>query len=114
MIIRRRNMRRCLKTIIIAAFCILAFNSTSHAIGRRVFVGGCSTGSCAAPIVHHEVAQVITPVFAYPLLIPAYQFQYVAPAYATATVPVVQVTGYPVASPIVQPVAPFGYPGYPT
>lgn len=87
--------------------------SDAFAFGRRGRCGGfssCSTSFCA-PIVHHApvhhvVKEVITPVFAYPVLVPAYQFQYVPTTYAVPTVPV---TGYPQAYPVVPQAPGFGY-----
>lgn len=100
-------MKKCLS--LIAVFCLLAFESTSHAIGRRIISGGCSTGTCAVPSTNYNYATEVTPAFAYPILVPAYQFQYVPPAFAAPTVPVIPVTGYPVATPIIQPVLPLPY-----
>lgn len=94
--------------------------SDAHAFGRRC--GGrvfsscgfsscstpCYTSSCYTPCYTPVVeVPVAVPVLAYPVLVPAFQFQYVPQAYAP-TVPVVPVTGYPVATPIVQPVVSTG------
>lgn len=100
--------------VIIATVVSLFAASDAHAFGRRcggrVFVSNscytpCYTSYCA-PII--KEVPVAVPVLAYPVLVPAFQFQYVPQAYAP-TVPVVPVTGYPVATPIVQPVVPTGY-----
>lgn len=83
----------------------------AFAFGRRGRCGVgfriCNTVSCAP--IHHAVIvrEVITPVFAYPILVPAYQFQYVPTTYAVPTVPV---TGYPQAYPVV-PQGQYGMPG---
>lgn len=114
-------MKKCWIIAIFATVVSLFAASDAHAFGRRC--GGrvscgfsscstpCYTNYCApyvAPIIEVPVA---VPVLAYPVLVPAFQFQYVPQAYAP-TVPVVPVTGYPVATPVVQPVASTGYGGY--
>lgn len=98
--------------VIIATVVSLFAASDAHAFGRRcggrVFSNSCYTPcytSYCAPVIKVPVA---VPVLAYPVLVPAFQFQYVPQAYAP-TVPVVPVAGYPVATPIVQPVIPTGY-----
>ncbi len=100
--------------VIIATVVSLFAASDAHAFGRRcggrVFVSNscytpCYTSYCAPVIKEVPVA---VPVLAYPVLVPAFQFQYVPQAYAP-TVPVVPVTGYPVATPVVQPVVSTGY-----
>jgi len=104
--------------VIIATVVSLFAASDAHAFGRRcggrVFVSNscytpCYTSYCAPVIKEVPVA---VPVLAYPVLVPAFQFQYVPQAYAP-TVPVVPVTGYPVATPVVQPVISTGGYGAP-
>lgn len=105
--------------VIIATVVSLFATSDAHAFGRRcggrVAFSSCGVSSCYTPCytsycapVIKEVVPVAVPVLAYPVLVPAFQFQYVPQAYAP-TVPVVPVTGYPVATPVVQPVVPTGY-----
>lgn len=103
--------------VIIATVVSLFAASDAHAFGRRcggrVF-SSCGYSSCYTPCYTSYCAPIIkevpvaVPVLAYPVLVPAFQFQYVPQAYAP-TVPVVPVTGYPVATPVVQPVVPTGY-----
>jgi hypothetical protein len=99
--------------VIIATVVSLFAASDAYAFGRRcggrVFVSRschtpCYTSYCA-PVV--KEVPIAVPVFAYPVLVPAFQFQYVPQAYAP-TIPVVPVTGYPVATPVIQPVVPTG------
>jgi hypothetical protein len=104
-------MKKCIILFAITAIILSFFPSNAHALGRgRIFGGrfsgggGCFSGSCVVPCVAHaEIVETIVPVLAYPVLVPAFQFQYVPQAYA-ATVPVIPVAGYPVAAPLVQPV----------
>ncbi len=94
-------MNKCIAIAII----LLGLTTTADAgiFRRNIGCGGtCST--CYTPCVQ----EVVVPVLAYPLLVPAYQFQYVPPAVAPVAA-VVPVTGYPVATPVVQPVAPVSY-----
>lgn len=106
-------MKKWVLVIIATVVSLFAVSSDAHAFGRRCggrFVSRscftpCHVNHCA-PVIK-EVA-VAVPVLAYPVLVPAFQFQYVPQAYAP-TVPVVPITGYPVATPIVQPVVPTGY-----
>lgn len=109
-------MKKWVFLAIIATVVSLFAVSDVYAFGRRC--GGrffsrsccstpCYTSSCYTPVVEVPVA---VPVLAYPVLVPAFQFQYVPQAYAT--VPVVPVTGYPVATPVVQPLGSTGYGGY--
>lgn len=91
---------------IISVVSLLMFGS--EAFGRcrgRIFRGSCAV-ACApvcTPIVHHKVVADVVAikevVVAYPVLVPAYQFQYVPPV----------VTALPVV-----PVAPYGAVGYGT
>jgi hypothetical protein len=109
-----------------------------NSFGCSSFSGGCCTTSCSPVVsVCDPVVSVCDPVativpvqtaFAYPILVPASQFQYVPPTYAAPTVPVVNATafpGYAGAYPAYppQPIAygtpggytpaSYGYPGYP-
>jgi hypothetical protein len=98
-------------TLVLASIIgLFAATNDAFAFGRRGRCSGfrsCNTTFCA-PIVHHAVVvkEVITPVFAYPVLVPAYQFQYVPTTYAVPTVPV---TGYPQAYPVVPQAPGYGY-----
>ena len=116
-------MKKC-AILITIAIVLSMFASPAHAFGRRggrcFSGGGCYVSSpCYTPVYETVVVKEIVPVLAYPVLVPAFQFQYVPQAYA-ATAPVVPVTGYPVASPIIQPTYPtygqpaYGQPTYPT
>lgn len=92
-----------------AAFDAQAFG---RRCGGRVFRSCTPCISHCAPFAPVVVVKEFVPVLAYPVLVPAFQFQYVPQVYAP-TIPVVPVTGYPIANPIVQPVAPYGQPvGY--
>jgi hypothetical protein len=122
-------MKKCLT--IIGIICLFCMPASLYARGRcggfgGGFGGDCCTGSYCSPVytaptpVYHDPV-VVTPVFAYPVLVPAFQFQYVPPTTIAAAVPVVPVSGYPVATPIGQPVQPalpygqppaYGQPGY--
>ena len=112
-------MKKCLiLTIITTLVSLSVLPASAHAFGRRgrSSCGGyssCYTSSCYTPCYNPVVAVpvvALVPVLAYPVLVPAYQFQYVPQTYAP-TVPVVPVTGYPVATPIIQPViAGYGQP----
>src|SRR5271165_4297332 len=146
-------MKKCL--IFIGVLASLFFTtSQASAFGHHRFFGGRCGGfsscgfssSCSpcistctsvcSPVVTTVCDPVVTftsvvPVqvpFAYPILVPAFQFQYVPPTYAAPTVPVVNATafpGYPGAYPAYppQPIAygtpggytpaNYGYPGYP-
>jgi len=105
-------MKKCIILLAIT-IALSLFPSNAHALGRgRIFNGrffggggGCFSGRCATPCVvtQTEFVETVVPVLAYPVLVPAFQFQYVPQAYA-ATIPVVPVAGYPVATPLVQPV----------
>jgi hypothetical protein len=97
-------------SIIATLVSLFAISSSAYAFGRR---GGRCFTSCSTPCypIKKEIVFVpeIVPVLAYPVLVPAFQFQYVPQAYAPVA-QVVPVTGYPVATPIIQPVAPYGQP----
>lgn len=107
-------------TLLAVGVVSLVASSDAFAFGRRcgIFRGRCSApvscGTVCAPVcttVCAPVVETVTPVFAYPVLVPAFQFQYVPTTYAVPTVPV---TGYPQAYPVVQqgfqPAAqPYGY-----
>lgn len=112
-------MKKCLILGIITTLVSLFMASDAHAFGRRCGGGRCFSGGgcysscytpCYTPVREIVEVPVAVPVLAYPVLVPAFQFQYVPPTVVAAPVaaPVVPVTGYPVASPIVQPVAPYG------
>jgi hypothetical protein len=107
-------MKKWLFLAIIATVVSLFAASDAFAFGRRCGGRFFGRSSCCTPCYTNYCAPVIkevavaVPVFAYPVLVPAFQFQYVPQAYAP-TVPVVPVTGYPVATPVVQPVVPTGY-----
>lgn len=103
--------RWVLLAIITTLVSFFALPTSAHAFGRRCGGGGCYSGGCYSsytPCYTPVVETVVVPVLAYPVLVPAFQFQYV-PQTIVPTVPVVPVTGYPVASPIVQPVVPTAY-----
>jgi hypothetical protein len=97
----RRNMNK-----IIAVFAVILtfFSIASPAeafgrgriFGRGRFFGGCGHSVCStcAPVVVEEIVEV--PVFAFPILVPAFQFQYVPPAFAAGGVLPVAGGGYPV------------------
>lgn len=99
--------------IITTLVSLFAIPSYAHAFGRRCGGGGCCTPCyssytpCYTPVVREVVTEVV-PVLAYPVLVPAFQFQYVPPT-TLPTIPVVPVTGYPVATPIIQPAIPTAY-----
>lgn len=95
-------------SIITTLVSLFATSSSAHAFGRRCG-GRFVSRSCCTPCYTSYCAPVVVevPILAYPVLVPAFQFQYVPQAYAP-TIPVVPVTGYPVATPIIQPVVP-GY-----
>lgn len=105
-------MKKCWIIAIIATVVSLFVTSDANAFGRRcggrVFGGRCCTSSCYTPCYTPVVeVPVVVSVLAYPVLVPAFQFQYVPQAYAP-TIPVIPVTGYPVATPVVQPIG-YGY-----
>ena len=87
-------MKKYAITSLIALSLIILFSSEAFArFGRgRIFRGRCAV-SCCAPVVVHEVVAVQQVAFAYPVLVPAYQFQYVPPA----VVAVPAVSAYPTA-----------------
>jgi hypothetical protein len=100
-------MKKWVFLAIITTVVSLFATSDAFAFGRRCggrFVSrSCCYTPCYTPCYTNYCAPVVAvPVFAYPVLVPAFQFQYVPQAYAT--IPVVPVAGYPVATPIVQPV----------
>ena len=96
------------KIIAVLAVILTFFSITTpaEAFGRgRIFGrgrffnrGGCGhvfscNHCCETPVIVEDIVEV--PVFAFPVLVPAYQFQYVPPAYAPAAFPVAG-GGYPV------------------
>lgn len=131
-------MKKCFIVIIVATvISFLTTPSSAYAFGRRTVIfnsnGGRCVGvsSCATPcqsvavcntsvcnnavaVCNHHACEVpvVAVATAYPVLVPAFQFQYVPQTLAT-TVPVVS-GGYPVAAPMqypyAQPVASYGQP----
>lgn len=118
---------KCLLLGILTILGLLTLNSNVSACGRRCGGGGCCFSSCSPCVTSCPTPCYSTPVaivpyqvpFAYPVLVPAFQFQYVPPTYVATAYPSVVATAYPgyagayAASPVAFGTqASYGYPGY--